>query len=384
MSPLCIHYMGINGAIVSIIVTTLLVTALFIAAYRKSIAEGNRGQAMLTAVDRDVAAAPLSFPVPTDGDLDARAALLQRVLTVFDAADVPYCILHGHQSLPHEVTSDVDMLVAREMIPQRLAELLRSSRNRIGADLVQWFSDSAHFNVLASRGTQNEPPALLQLHVSTDYQVSDRVVFSGEEILRTRRRSENGLWIPSAGAEFTCVLANRLDKAKLDDGRAQLLSALWAEDSQGCQEHLSRILPAGEASLVADAAECCDWTPVLNSIGSMGATMRRRLSAAQPLATLARASRRQLRRLVRWSSPQCGMHLVFLGPDGVGKSTVIDAVQECITPAFLHTHYQTFARGILPTRPKPTPHALPPRSWPESMVKAAWWFLCYGPGYMGA
>src|SRR5438874_2561769 len=108
MSPLCIHYMGINGAIVSIIVTTLLVSALFI--------------------------------------------------------------------------------------------------------------------VLASRGTQNEPPALLQLHVSTDYQVSDRVVFSGEEILRTRRRSENGLWIPSAGAEFTCVLANRLDKAKLDDARGQILS----------------------------------------------------------------------------------------------------------------------------------------------------------------
>jgi thymidylate kinase len=110
--------------------------------------------------------------------------------------------------------------------------------------------------------------------------------------------------------------------------------------------------------------------------------MRRQLFLRSPAGTVARFVARQLRRLDRWVWPRCGLHLVFLGPDGVGKSTVIDEVQQRIAPAFLHAHYQTFARGILPTRPKKSPHALPPRSLPASLVKAAWWLLCYGPGYL--
>ena len=89
----------------------------------------------------------------------------------------------------------------------------------------------------------------------------------------------------------------------------------------------------------------------------------------------------QFRRAIRWIQPQSGLHVVFLGPDGAGKSTVIDAVRERVKDAFLENNYQTFARGILGTRPKKSPHELPVRSLPESLVKAAWWSLCYGPGY---
>jgi thymidylate kinase len=73
--------------------------------------------------------------------------------------------------------------------------------------------------------------------------------------------------------------------------------------------------------------------------------------------------------------------VVFLGPDGVGKSTVIDAVQQRLAPAFLRTNYQSFARGILGYRKKKSPHALPPRSLPASLVKACWWLMCYTLGY---
>ena len=50
---------------------------------------------------------------------------------------------------------------------------------------------------------------------------------------------------------------------------------------------------------------------------------------------------------------------------------MIDAVRERISPAFLQEQYQTFARGLLPTRAKASPHALPPRSLGASMIKAA-------------
>ena len=89
-------------------------------------------------------------------------------------------------------------------------------------------------------------------------------------------------------------------------------------------------------------------------------------------------------RLRRWVRPQSGLHIVFLGPDGVGKSTVIDHMRQALGEAFAGVNYQTFAPALLPENLQPkkeTPHELPPRSLPISLVKAAWWSICYTAGY---
>src|SRR4029078_12485778 len=86
----------------------------------------------------------------------------------------------------------------------------------------------------------------------------------------------------------------------------------------------------------------------------------------------------------RWCRPNCGLHVVFLGPDGVGKSTVIEHVQKDIHPAFLRNGYGTFAPSILPEKlqeQKSTPHQLPPRGLVASLVKASWWAVAYTLGY---
>jgi hypothetical protein len=51
---------------------------------------------------------------------------------------------------------------------------------------------------------------------------------------------------PVGGKEFACVLANRLNKRKLDDARAARLGELWAEDEEKCRKHLARLLPAAK------------------------------------------------------------------------------------------------------------------------------------------
>jgi thymidylate kinase len=391
-SPLFIHLFGANGAIVSIIATYLVVTALLAHAYQNYLhveSPGNgEGQMSATAVDMDV---PVLSPpegremdaAPADAQLAARGAMLSRVFRVFEREGLAYCVLHGHQNLPSRVSGDVDMLIGREMLPRRLHDMLRTHQRELAAEIVQWFADGGvHFIVLADRGSDTAPPVLLQLHVSTDFALSDRIVFRADEILRSRRKSDSGLWIPSAGKEFACVLANRLNKRKLDETRAARLGELWAEDEEKCRKHLARLLPENEAEVVAKAAASGDWTAVRAMLPTLRVIMRKRLLLRDAGGTIGRFVARQFRRVDRWIWPQSGLHIVFLGPDGVGKSTVIDEVRERIAPAFLQTQYQTFARGILPTKPKKAPHALPPRSLPESMVKAAWWLLCYGPGYL--
>jgi thymidylate kinase len=314
--------------------------------------------------------APAATPSP-------KGQLLLRVLEVLEREQVPYCLLHGYDNYPQTIASDVDCLIPARFVPAALASILHENRDEIGARVVQWFEDGAHFIVLAGRG-EDGMPVLLQLHVATRYEMADRIFFNGDDILRTRRL-HRGFWVPAPDVEFACVLANRLAKADLNEIHAARLSLLYQLDPPGCDRQAMRLLPRN-GSIVIAAAAGGNWQPALANLGQLGTEL---------LACGIRPKRewpgRAAKKLGRWIRPQNGFHAVFLGPDGVGKSTTIESFQRDLAPAFLHTQYLTFAPGLLPQKfapPKPDgPHSLPPRSLPASLVKAAWWLVCYTLGY---
>jgi O-antigen/teichoic acid export membrane protein len=391
-SPVLIHKVGASGSIMSIMLVTGVVTIVYaidakkilFSSHQRRRAVGDHHGETMSVLDHE--GVVVGEPQPSDSfSVDARGELLMRVLGLLERDGIPYCILHGYQTLPQRVSGDIDMLLPREAMPRRFAQLLRNNQNTLDADVVQWFTgEGAHLIVLASRTQNGQPPAMLQLHVSSDYQVSGRVVFSGSEILRSRRETPAGFYVPSAEVEFASVLANRIDKGEIRDTHARKLSQLWSESPDRCRQQLARLLPSPLAKQIESAAESDDWSGVAQTIGALRTALRRELGQGQRGGLVLRGIKAQLGRLVRWARPRCGLHVVFLGPDGAGKSTVIDAVRERIAPAFLETNYQTFARGILGTQPKKAPHELPVRSLPASLVKAGWWALCYGPGYFAA
>jgi thymidylate kinase len=385
MSPICIRQFGAPGSIVSMILTTLVVTSMLAMTYRKHLrlAEGIRMIATDTPVmERPITPLPAA-PLPARAVALSRGELLARVFKLFDDEGLRYCVLHGYESFPQQVNGDVDLLVERAALPARLATLLRHNEETLGASVVQWFEDRAHFIVLCARG-EDDTPLLLQLHVSTDYDVRNRLIYAGKEVIRTRRRQAAGFWAPAGHVEFACVLANRVAKGKLDAKHERKLTQLWRADREGCGAELFRLFNQDSTRRIADAAEAGNWGRVQAVLPSLRRELLLNGVMRQPGSYLSRLAAQQGRRLQRWIMPRSGLHVVFLGPDGVGKSTVIEAVQERVSPAFLKMKYQTFARGLLPSKPKPSPHALPPRSLVASLVKAAWWALCYTIGYVEA
>lgn len=311
--------------------------------------------------------------------VDARGAILARFFELLDRAEVPYCVLHGHATYPQRVNSDVDLLLPRSIVPVKLAAWLHEHRDELGADVVLWLQDVAQYIVLAGQGDEG-PPAILQLHVSVDYVMDRRAFYRGEEILETRRR-HGSFWVPAAGVEFGCVLVNRITKQQLRDDHAGRLAELIEEDPAGCEENLARFFEADTGRKIVEAAHHDQWEWVRANIGNLRDELLHRTRTARS----GRGPAKFVRRIKRWLKPSCGLHVVFLGPDGVGKSTVIEAVRQDLEAVFLHTKYLTFAPGLLPSRfetPKPDgPHSLPPRSYPASMLKAGWWAICYTLGY---
>ena len=312
-------------------------------------------------------------PAPT------RAQLLARVFNVLDRQQIAWCVLHGYESWPQQIGNDVDLLVDPRLLPNDLAKTLYAHRDEIGAEPVLWLNDGAQFIVLCARGEGS--PIILQLHVSGNYSMRGRTFYEGAEILAARERRDN-FWIPAPHHEFGAVLVNRILKQKLRPEHETKLSSLVTNHPAACEREARRFFPAADVRIIMQAARAKDWARVHRYAKDLRRGMLKEGHASRDAGQVNAIGRR----IARWMIPPCGLHVVFLGPDGVGKSTVIEAVRHDLAPIFLREKYLTFAPGLLPSKfeaLKPDgPHSLPPRSYPASLVKAAWWSVCYTLGYL--
>jgi thymidylate kinase len=306
-------------------------------------------------------------------------ALLSRVFALLDRVGVPFAVLHGYETYPYEVSGDVDMIVEPRWLAQ-LPELLSAHRDELGAELVQQIDAGAQLLVLAAQWPE-QPPVLLQLHTCSAYEMAGRTFYSAEEILASRVK-RGSFSIPSPHIEFCCVLLNKLAKEKLSEAHQDRLTALWKQDEAGCESAVRQWLDHREVRLIDAAIASGDWRAVqfeLPTLARLATSRGRRVG-------LAESARRLSSRIARWIRPNRGLHVVFLGPDGAGKSTIIERVEHDLHDAFLHHAYLTFAPGLIPGKfaaPKPGgPHSLPPRSLPASLAKAGWWLVCYTAGYL--
>ncbi|HEX4123612.1 MAG TPA: hypothetical protein VHY37_02735 [Tepidisphaeraceae bacterium] len=326
-------------------------------------------------------AAQSNFPTASATPLGvprSPGSLLSRVFVLLDRIGIPFVVPHGYQTYPYEIHGDVDLLVDPHWLPH-LPALFAAHREELGAQMVQWIDCGAQFLVLAARPA-DQPPVLLQLHVSSAYEMAERVYYAAEEILETRLR-RGSFFIPCASIEFCCILLNKLAKGKLTEAHQERLTHLWKQDEPGCAVALRRWVGGREVRLIEAAIFSGDWRAVQFEIPALAKLTASRGSKI-PLVEFIH---RQTGRVGRWLRPNRGVHVVFLGPDGAGKSTIIERVEHELRDAFLDHAYLTFAPGLIPGKfaaPKPGgPHSLPPRSRPASLAKAAWWLVCYTVGY---
>src|SRR5439155_15832026 len=136
------------------------------------------------------------------------------------------------------------------------------------------------------------------------------------------------------------------------------MTALFAESPELCRHQITRFFRATSAAAIASAAHSGDWNTIQSKLPALRSELLATTRSKQLGSVIARAVGEWARRVKRWVLPQWGMHVVFLGPDGVGKSSVIDQVRQDVSDAFLRTDYHTFAPSLIPSKlqtPKESP-----------------------------
>ncbi|HEX2256384.1 MAG TPA: hypothetical protein VHG92_06730 [Afifellaceae bacterium] len=328
---------------------------------------------------------PQSAPAPSEEPRQAGepGRLLAAVFDTFDRAGISFCVLHGYEAFPHWPGSDVDCVVGSQVSRRRLIELLARNAPALGAEVIR--CKGSHI-VLASRGGEGAR-VFVTLDLSADCALDDVCFYDGDELLEGRRH-QDCFWIPAAKQEFGCYLVQSVAKGRLDDDRTARLGRLFCQDAAGCEEQVARFWDRPSAALIVAAAESGDWDPVRRRQPELQAELRRRAFRKRPGRAIAGRLHGLLSRVGRLLRPD-GVYVAVLGPDGAGKSSLIDALQERLAGAFAGSTCYGFTPGLIhrlrhgPYRENSAPHELPPRSWPMSVARAlGYWLPYYTLGYL--
>ena len=310
----------------------------------------------------------------------AGEAVVGALLETLERQCSAYCLLGACGDLPAQVHSDIDFMVGREDF-ERLAMILQALAEETGFRLVQEFrhETTARYFALA----KSRPGQVMYLHpdAATDYRRNGRTWLRAEDVLARRRRHANGFWTAGPVENFLYSLIKSIDKGRLGEAQARELGRLFVEDPQGCAQALERRFTAEASRQIAAACRSGEWQPVFAAVAALDKELLARAPTDPPGTRMAEFARRAR----RWLWPS-GLWVAVLGPDGSGKSSLIERYRPALAPAFrktacFHLRPRLF-RGIEAAEAAKTdPHGQPPRGVAASIVKLLFLWADYALGY---
>jgi serine acetyltransferase/thymidylate kinase len=319
--------------------------------------------------------------------MDDRSHVAQSLFRFLERSGVAYCVVGDTRAYPETIASDVDIVVEQKTFPA-VPRLVARFARELGAHIVQWIrheQTAGYFVIAWARDSGGID--FLALDFCGDYYRGGRRLLAADDIVAQRGAAtdghgrEQGFQVPAAHMQFIYYLLKKVDKQELDYAHGEYLSDRWHADPGGALSWIGRYWPEIEdVEVISRAAEDNEWSFVRGLLPRLRRALRRS-APFSPAAALGELKRR-VERVLR----PTGMTVAVIGPDGSGKSSVIERVLADLAPAFrgvrsLHLRPRVVGGGSASVRPVTAPHALPPRGRIASVAKLVHMLLDYVAGY---
>jgi len=295
-----------------------------------------------------------------------------------------YCILSGYDQFPRSFETDIDFMVDAadfDRIPSIIQELGQETGTRLFLSVQHEVSARAFFLV-----SQSGPElAAVQPDSTADYRHFGGLWLHADELLASRRWHANGFWIPAPAHEFIYYLIKRLNKSDLTAQHGLKLQRLYAEDPQGSDQLLARFWSGEKYRALSSMAASGDWTDLQSNLRSYRDELRSNASESF-LQKLGSAGDRFSNFADRVLRPT-GAWIAFMGPDGCGKSSVIDAVTDQFAPIFNKVDRYHMRPSVITKKggskgSVTDPHGQAPRGMLASIAKIFFLAADYFTGYL--
>jgi len=316
------------------------------------------------------------------------SAYAQDILNFFEAENIVYCVVGDSVAFPQEIPGDIDIVVAPGDLPM-MGKLLSRFCEKYGQlFLVQLLQheETANYFALALLAEESTP-VFLHPDICGDYLRNGKFMLAAEEILEGRIEATDnkgvgkGFYVPGPPMEFIYYLLKKIDKQELRSRHGVHLAEEWKKDPSGCRKQIHRFWNGEDAEILALAAESNEWGSVEVALADLQQSLHKVLNFS-----LMAWWRELLRKVHRVLEPT-GLLVVILGPDGSGKSSVIDKIIPDLAPAFRKTQYIHLRPSLGRENtgrntPVDAPHSRRARGRFASVVKVFYLLFDYCVGYL--
>lgn len=272
--------------------------------------------------------------------------VLQQILDALSAEQIAHAVIHHADALHTQVDSDID-LVLGEHPRQRLETIIRRLEATGNIRLINRLHYEVPHGYYYILSITDHTPEYLHLDVTYDPYGTHHYLYTSQDLLDGRHRNDARVWSVRPEKEATYLLIKKAYKGKIDSETHQRIARIAAHNSESFRQEWKKWWPAHYATAIQDflAAESPDaWHTQLQTLrsGLAGA-----LDNRGGYFGLRWRTQDLVRRTKRVFRPT-GLFVVVIGPDGAGKSTILQPALAQLARGFRRTHHFHWRPGLLP------------------------------------
>lgn len=312
---------------------------------------------------------------------------LVALLFLLERQNIEYCILGNTAGLPDEIHSDVDIIVRPTQIP-KVKELLRNfaQNNRIKIVQIRQHEQIA-WTYTFSWGKDKLSPKFLHIDFCGEFFRNGYSFIGARELLegRIKRRSNTNkkvsFYTPRPAKAFIYYFIKKVLKQELTHKQTKYLWAEWNNDSVACKKQIKRFWDEKDTNKIVWALETKNYNALNDLIPGLKKSLRKNLNFS------IFHFYKELKRIIQRILKPTGLIVAFIGPDGSGKSSIIENILHDLMPAFQNTYVyhlrpRIALRDAKISEPVKNPHAKALRGQLSSFFKIFYYFFDYSIGYV--
>ncbi len=254
----------------------------------------------------------------------SRSDFIRTLFRLLDENKTNYAVLHSYEGLPERLPSDLDMAIhpAGWGPVRRTFQALRAR----GYRPVQCLNYAVRSYYFVFTWPEDGSHASIAVDFTSEHREGKLVLSSGEFLVRGRRR-RGEFWIPSSEAEFQYLLAKKVLKGGINAPQVERLAELVRELGRPAAEKIAERLFGRRHARYA--VECCAAGSLAANLRKLRRLLWRRVLLRDPVNPIRYQITEAVRQVRRLLQPT-GLFVAVLGPDGVGKSTVIASLRTAV------------------------------------------------------
>lgn len=303
--------------------------------------------------------------------------LFKKFIKIIDKSNIPYALVGRTEGYPANIGSDIDVVIPRSYIDtfKLVIWQMEDSQTKIVQmlqhEIVAFYYVLFHFD--------NGNIVSVQPDVCTDYYRKGRKLLSADYLLEGRIEAEQGdFYVLAPEKEFLYYLLKKVDKRSLSEEQYEHIRKFYLKNKDKAILEAKKFWKGEKLLLIQKSMDENDFLLLHNNLEKLQQGIHS--SHSRKVSDTLRNIALKLKRILN----PTGYVITVLGPDGSGKTTVMEQFKKDIKPAFRRLQqFHLFPKphkGV--SKVVEDPHAKKKRNFMLSLLKLFYFLWIYIWGHL--